>query len=171
MGSDKATINFGGQRLIGRILDALAPLDSITIVGGDEHNLSGLGHAWFPDEHPGEGPLGALVTGLRMVDAQLVVSSACDLPHVQQSTVLGLVEQLRTSGADAAVPLVGGRRQWHLAAWNARVFGSLEISFDGGERSLRGASRSLQILDVVFADTKQFVDLDTPQDLEREFPG
>lgn len=171
MGRDKASMRIGDGLLVERVISALSSLDSITLVGGDESDPARPRLPWCEDRYPGEGPLGAVISGMHAVEGEIIVSSACDLPRLRPETVVQLVDTRAACGADAAVPLIGGRWQWHLVAWHRRALEPLEDAFDKGERSLHRAALALRCVAVVFSHTAQFTDLDTPADVSREFPG
>jgi molybdopterin-guanine dinucleotide biosynthesis protein A len=71
MGRDKAFVVVDGEPMVVRVARALrgAGADEVVAVGGDEARLSALGLAHLPDDHPGEGPLGGVLTALRLVGA------------------------------------------------------------------------------------------------------
>jgi molybdopterin-guanine dinucleotide biosynthesis protein A len=167
MGQDKAMLDVGGRPLIAVVLDALSGLDTVTVVGGDEATFSSFQVGWCADETPGQGPLGALLSGWHAIGADVVVAAACDLPSVNSETVSELVRQRATTDADLCVPLIGGQKQWHLAAWATSALPSLERAYSNGERSLRHAALGLKTIAVVLADAAVFSDVDTPDDLTR----
>ncbi len=171
MGADKAVLHVDGQPLIARVLTALGGLSTVVIVGGNEDDFRELDVRWLADAHPGEGPLGALITGMKHVAAEHVVAAACDLPHLRASIVDELIGQLRSSGAQVATPLIAGTHQWHVAAWSNDALPALEDAFSRGERSLRSAANELDVVSVVFASQREFDDVDTPDDLARAFPS
>lgn len=160
-------LDVGGRPLIAGVLDALSALDTVTVVGGDEADFLSFHVGWCADETPGQGPLGALLSGWHAVDAAVVVAAACDLPSVNGETVAEIVRQRARTDADLCVPLIGGQKQWHLAAWSISALPSLERAYFNGERSLRRAASGLQTIAVVLADVDVFSDLDTPDDLTR----
>ncbi len=170
MGVDKALLRVDGQPLIARVLRALHGLGTVVIVGGNEDDFREMEVPWLADAHPGEGPLGALITGMKHVDAEVVVATACDLPFLRADIVDELIRQLRSSGAQVAAPLIAGTYQWHVAAWSHDAVPTLEAAFSRGERSLRGAVNELDVVSVVFASPRDFADVDTPDDFARAFP-
>ncbi len=170
MGTDKALIDIGGEPLISRVLRAVRSLHPVVIVGGQSENFQALDASWCGDEHPGDGPLGALITGMHVVRSKIVVGVACDLPNLAPQHVQQLVEQLQRSTACVAAPLVSGTHQWHVAAWQRDCLPQLETAFSRGERSLRRVALELGVVSVVFADNTSFVDVDTPDDFTQAFP-
>ncbi len=170
MGRDKALVTTGDPptALAVRVARALGDggCTDITCVGGELASLAALGLAVHPDAHPGEGPLGGVLTGLRIASLPIVVVLACDLHAITGAAVRGLVSVLSsTPSADVAVPLVDGRLQVHAAAYRRRSAPRLQDAFDAGERSLTRALRSVTIAEVRHVDRAVLVDADRPGDL------
>lgn len=168
MGRDKALVEVDGAPMAARVANALrsAGATAVVAVGGDRDALAALGFDHVPDDHPGDGPLGAVATTLRRVGTRpLVAVLGCDLVDPQPDVVRELVRRLDTGVADVVVPRVDGRAQWMHAVWRRRVSGVLADVFASGERSVFGAVHGL---DVDFHDagpTSAFHDADTPEDL------
>lgn len=169
MGTDKAFVVVRGKPLCTypqrALLDAGAR--RVVAVGGarpDELRI--LGFEPVADRHPGEGPLGGVLTALDAATDPEVVVLSCDLPAVDAAAVLALLSALRESRADAAVPVDLGRRQLSAAAYRRSALEVLAGAFDSGIRSLHGA---LRLLDVIEVDARRgvFDDLDDPEDLRR----
>ncbi|MBK5222357.1 MAG: molybdenum cofactor guanylyltransferase [Acidimicrobiia bacterium] len=176
MGRDKALLPVRGQPLALTVADALrrAGAEPVLCVGGDEAALVALGLRTIPDLHPGEGPVGGLITALSAVESEVVVVLAVDLPGADPDAVCGVVSALhRTSSpdqaadpADLAVPLVDGRRQWLHAAWRSdTALPVLRAAFDQGERAVHRAVAGLRVVDVVGVDPAVVADVDRPADL------
>ncbi|HEU5454982.1 MAG TPA: NTP transferase domain-containing protein, partial [Nocardioides sp.] len=88
MGTDKALLEVDGIPLARRVANALraAGADPVVAVGGDLEALGALGLHAEPDLHPGEGPLGAILTALAATTEAVVVGRACDLPAADADT-------------------------------------------------------------------------------------
>ncbi len=170
MGRDKALLEVDGMALAAVVAGALraAGADPVVAVGGDEPALRRLGLDVVPDDHPGEGPLGGVLTALRHAPTPVVAVLGCDLPRARAAAVATVVGALG-GRADAAVamPVVDGRRAFVHAAWRRSAAAQLEAAFAGGERSLAGAVAGLQVLDVEGVDPVWLADVDVPDDLRR----
>jgi molybdopterin-guanine dinucleotide biosynthesis protein A len=122
-----------------------------------------LGVAAIADDHPGEGPLGGILTALRAApeDVEVVLVVACDLvapsPAALETTVAALGD------ADVAVPQ---GREWLHAAWHRRALPELATRFAAGERSVHRAVEGLAVT-VVDVDPLACVDADVVEDLPR----
>jgi molybdopterin-guanine dinucleotide biosynthesis protein A len=154
------------RRVAGALRDAGCP--DITCVGGDLDGLRALGLAAAPDDHPGEGPLGGILTGLRLASLHLVVVLACDLPAIDGATIRGLLRSLDTEpGADVAVPVVEDRLQVHVAAFRRSARPALLEAFERGERSVTRAIDGLTVVTVDRLDPGALIDVDSPSDLDQ----
>ena len=120
MGRDKAFVELDGRPLAAMVLDALreAGAAPVVAVGGDLANLTALGFdRVVPDRHPGEGPLGGIVTALDAVAADVVVVLGCDMPWVTAEALGSLVDALAADPlADVAVG-ESDRLEPLFAAW------------------------------------------------------
>ena len=166
MGRAKAFIEVDGRPMVRRVADALtaAGADPVVVIGGDAPRLDALGLAVVADRHPGEGPLGGIITALTAADgADAVAVLACDLVAASPVEVQRLAATL--PGHDVAVPVVDGRRQWAHAVWSPAALPALEAAFATGERAPRRAVSDLVVVDVAVDDPRAYADADTPDDL------
>lgn len=175
MGTDKALLAVGDppMPLAARVGAALrdAGCPDVTCVGGDQGALTTLGLSVVPDDHPGEGPLGGVLTGLRVAALPTVVVLACDLPAIDGATIRGLLATLGSaSSAQAAVPVVDGRLQVHALAVRRSARGALADAFAAGERSLTRALGELEVVTTDRLDPAALADVDRPADLGRAAP-
>jgi molybdenum cofactor guanylyltransferase len=178
MGRDKALVELGGRPLALIAADALraAGANRVVVVGGDGDGLGALGLEVHPDDHPGEGPLGAIVTALgldsstdRPLDPTgIVMVLACDMPTIDADTVAAVVGTLAAHpDADGAVPVLDGRRQILTAAYRRRLRPHLAAAFAAGERAPRRALEGVEIVEVDGLDPDRLADVDRPADLHR----
>ena len=185
MGSNKALATVAGESLLSRVVNATAHLGPVSIVGGDPSLLDHLSdphrHSHIPDETPGSGPFAALITALQLLDGSALSSGAlssgalslealllsCDLAAPRPDDLDLLLHTRRACDADIAVPLVGGRRQWHAIALSTRITPQLIARYDSGVRSLvRGFSGFSESV-VATSSPDFFRDVDTPEELQR----
>ncbi len=177
MGRDKALVEISGRTLVEISVGALVAggAEHVVLVGGDPATLGPLvpGAHVVPDETPGEGPLGGLLTAFSAtahvgVD-RLVVALACDMPGIDGPTVAALLASLRGApAAAAALALSGGRVQPLTGAWRPAVAArSMQRAFDAGQRAPRLVLPDLEIVAVEGLVEDALVDVDRPEDLER----
>jgi molybdenum cofactor cytidylyltransferase len=129
---------------------ALLP-DGVTIVENPKH---------------AEGLSTSLVAGIRAlpdgVDGAVVLLG--DMPHVTSSDVLALVGAFRPGSV--CVPTVEGRRG-NPVLWSSAFFDRiLKLDGDRGARSILESNRE-GVIEVPLENPGLFLDVDTPEDLDR----
>lgn len=166
MGRDKATIVVGGASLAERAASILRAVAEPVIAVGPE---AGSGLQAVDD--PRVGPLVALDKGLKALlehkHVGPVVVLACDMPLVTTDLLRRLMVARR--GADAAIPIAGGRLQPLCAVYAANGRAAISKAVSKGMRSMQEAMAlmKIEIVPTDPEDDEAFADLDTPQDLER----
>ena len=177
MGRDKSLLKLNGRALTSVVGAALveAGANEVLAVGGNLAALAELEEIdrVIPDEYPGEGPLGGILTALRSAANDVVVVFACDTPDMDAATPARLVEYL-TKFPDAAVAyaLVDGRAQPLTAAWNRGLaFPALREAFERGERAPRNVFPELKVVEVTALSALAVDDVDHPDDLQRYAAG
>lgn len=155
MGRDKALLEVDGRPLALTVASTLraAGAGRVVAVGGDAAGISALGIEVVPDEHPGEGPLGGLLTAFAAARTEVVVVLACDLPGIDEHTVRVVVGALLADPhlaaawpAPEAHGAPGAADVEHVlhGAWRVPVAHEvLTAAFDAGERSVRRAAAGL----------------------------
>lgn len=166
MGRDKATLTIGGIPMALRIARAIAPaLDQVVAVGRPAPELAAAGLEVIADRHPGQGPLGGILTAFAWSPAPLAVVVACDLIDLDRSTVEVLVRALEDDStlAVATAAREPGDAQPLCAAWRIDVAAPvLTTAFEAGERSIRRAWADLARICVpVLADRVRNVNAPT----------
>lgn len=147
MGTDKATLNVDGERLVDRVVSRLDEVcERVVVASGDGRRLSGLDVGQVADPSPHAGPLAGILAGLRTATTSHIAVIAVDMPRVSADVLLALLDAV--GDRDAAVPVVADRVQPLHAIYAVRASARLAGLFDDGERSPRVA---LQHLDVLFA--------------------
>ena len=172
MGTDKALVEVDGVAMVERVADALelAGCRPVVLVGGDVALLERFGRPTVPDEWPGEGPLGGVLTALRAVGAEGLVVAACDLPRLDATTVRAVIE-----AADAAEPSVDvavartGRLEPALAWWSGGALGPLTDAWTEGMRAVREAIGTLSAV-IVDVDAAALHNVNTAADLAAARP-
>lgn len=167
MGHDKAFAPFEGRPLAEIARCALVEAGAVEVlsIGGDGARLAALGFTAIPDDAAGQGPLGGLLTALRVATADWVAVLATDLPHASAATVRELLGHAG-DGSDAVVPLLEGRPQPAHAVWRRDCRQLLEPLFAAGERRLREALAHVRTSLVTVSDPMSLRDVDTPGDLQ-----
>ena len=161
MGTDKALLEVDGVAMAVRVAEALrtAGAGRVVAVGGDGEALVALGLDVVSDDHPGEGPLGGILTALAAVEDDVVVVLACDLPDPDPAAIRRVVEAL--GEADVAAP----PGELLHAAYHRRAQARLAAAFAAGERAPRRAVEGLHVVAVHDLPAGALADADTPDDL------
>jgi molybdenum cofactor cytidylyltransferase len=86
-----------------------------------------------------------------------------DMPHVQATTIVALVDAI-SGGADIAVPVYQGRRGNPVAFSRIHLQRLLQLTGDQGARNLL---REFPVCEIAVDDAGILYDVDSPQDLSR----
>src|SRR6185295_14914494 len=140
MGTDKALIEVGGQRLVDRAAAVLgAVADPVVEVGPGWSGLPAV-----REDPPGSGPLAALSAGATALRAAghdgPVLVLAVDMPRVSVELLRFLAGR---TGLATAVPRGGGYPQPMCARYGPDVLAAVDERLAAGGRSLRDLLESL----------------------------
>ena len=165
MGQNKDLIEIDGIPMVTIAVNALreAGAADVCVVGGDQAAIEALGHRWVPDRHPGDGPLGGIITALSTATADIVAVLACD--HIAAAAPAVRIIVGAVGEGDVAVPVIEGRRQTLHAAWRRSALPRLEAVFADGGRSVRDGLAVLDVVQILDGDPCWFADADSPEDL------
>lgn len=123
----------------------------------------------IPDEFPGAGPIGGIVTALRAATAARrsgVLALSGDLPRMDADTVRALLAAAaRTPGAGCVVARTD-RVQPCIAVYRSSAEGVLRAAIAAGTRSLADALRGIERVEVPISDAAAR-NANAPGDLER----
>jgi molybdenum cofactor guanylyltransferase len=150
-----------------RLLEVTVPLNlPVLIVGRTAEGVPSV-----PDDFPGQGPLGGIVTALRAIEGP-ILALACDLVFLETGALLWLQEQWEHSSKD--LPLVPTHRseasemQYEplFAVYPQTCLPSAERLLSTGRRSLQGFLREgCYEAPVPDALLPQLRNINTPEDL------
>lgn len=142
MGQNKALLGVDGVPMAQRVATALegGGCDMVALIGGSIAELGPLDRPVVADLHPGQGPLGGIITALaHFAVASHVLVAACDLPMLDVATVQLLLGAARDRPDQAAIVACTDRLEPALVVWNRAAAGDLVALFDGGERAVHRA--------------------------------
>ena len=171
LGTPKALVTLGGRTLLDRALATLRLCCDEVVVCAPASLALPIGTALRVDDPlPGEGPLVALVAGLRSRPFERAVALGVDLPFVGVCELA--VVCASPMGAPAFVPAPGGRPQPLAAAYAPGAIAPLAAAVERGERALVPAVLALPArivadaeLIAVLGSTDAWFNLNTPADL------
>jgi molybdopterin-guanine dinucleotide biosynthesis protein A len=172
MGTDKAVVDFCGTRMIDRVSHTLSAVaDPVVVVARTGADVSGVAAQVVEDERPYEGPLPAIVGGLRATGTERNVAVACDMPFLN-TVLLQRLSELLDVNVDAVVPIASGHPQPLHAAYGDCAIEPLLTAIAAGERSLKGALERLRVRWVPEIEWKSldpqghsFLNVNTPEEL------
>jgi len=175
-GRNKATETVGGQTLIERVLDRLAPLAerSLVIVSSAKANLPVAGKAELvADLSPGTGPLGGIYTGLSRAATPLSILVACDMPFLSTDLLRHMVDV--SEGFDAVIPrLEGGFVEPLHAVYSQTCLPKLKTRLERAELAITPLLKELRVRYVerdeysrYDPDELSFFNINSPADLDR----
>jgi molybdopterin-guanine dinucleotide biosynthesis protein A len=169
MGRDKASLPFGDETLLQRVVRLVAPrVAEVVVVGHGAATLPATVRV-VADQVEGEGPLAGLVTGLDAIASPRAVLVACDMPLLVAPVISRLLSL--HFDADACVPRINGVPVPTCAVYAARVAPIARQRLASGDRSMRGLLGELAVrwvegeeLRDVDPELLSFRDCDTPED-------
>jgi molybdenum cofactor guanylyltransferase len=103
MGTNKAVLEFGGQRLIEGLLQKIRPLfPEVLIIANESAPYADLDVPVFPDRIPDTGSLGGIYTAVNHSAFPQTFCIACDMPLANPAVIAYLRDQ--APGYDVVVP-------------------------------------------------------------------
>jgi molybdopterin-guanine dinucleotide biosynthesis protein A len=138
MGQDKALLEVDGKPLLLHAIEKLKPHVRELLVIGEPRQY---GHIWpdvMPDEIPGLGPLGGIVTALGAARHDRLLVLAVDVPGVNAKLLERLTREM-PENADALVPRHEGKLEPLVAAYHRRCAGAFMDHITRSRLSMHGA--------------------------------
>lgn len=175
-GGDKGLLMLGGQSLLSRVMDRLAPqvADVALNANGDAARFADLDVPVLPDSVTGfVGPLAGVLAGLDWAAAQgadAIVTAAADTPFFP----CDLVPQLLLAGEGMAHPLVlaatpdakrGRARHPTFGLWPTALRDDLRDALQGGLRKVVLWTDQHAGREALFPQEEAFFNVNTPEDL------
>jgi molybdenum cofactor guanylyltransferase len=163
-GTDKALALHGGVAMAAGMIDLLraAGASDVITVGGPDRGFDAVHH---PDLHPGEGPLGGLLTVLAGPSQPVIVLVACDMPYLNAATVRRLAQTAHQHPESDAVVAKTDRREPLCAAYRAESCRPVaERLFATGARSLQEFLACLNVEELVLDDFTEVRNVNSPED-------
>jgi len=123
----------------------------------------------LPDDHPGQGPLGGLATGLARVPGWALVL-ACDLPLLR-APLLRLLADRCGSAWDVVMPVIDGRAETLCAAYHPRCLPVIQTMLAADQRRIRDLYAQVRVRYIDTTDLRRvdtalasFTNVNTPQE-------
>lgn len=175
LGSDKAFLPLFDQPLVARVVYTLASLsDDLIVVTNTPAPYAALGLPvrLVGDEHPGQGSLMGVYTGLRQARHPHVLVVACDMPFLSQPLLRYMTTLM--AGYDVVVPEVSGMLEPLHAIYGERCLPPMARLLASGERKIVRFYPEVGVRIVKESEIDQFdpnhlsfLNVNTRQDWER----
>lgn len=144
MGTDKATLRFGGEALVARVVARLRAVPVEVTVMGPASLASVVGSVdVLPDAVPGGGPLAALATAFERLPGRTIVLVGCDMPFLHPPLIGKLLRRAEISGAsgasgavDVVLPRTASGLEYLHAVYLPSCAPAARRLLEQGERSL-----------------------------------
>ncbi len=167
-GADKGLIDFQGRPLVAHVIERLAPqVDSLLISANRNLDVyADFGYPLVSDDQPDyPGPLAGLAAGLAVCPTEWLVCVPCDCPALPLDLVGRLWTAAQEQPAPIAVAATGGRMQPTFQLCRRSLLLALLAYLASGERKVGGWCRTQAAVEVDFADTVAFRNLNSPDEL------
>jgi len=145
MGTDKALVEFGGQRLIERAIGVLSSAGLPVFIAGAPAGLGRRLESYapvIPDAEPGLGPLAGVCAALRSTRAPHAVFLPVDVPLMPTSLILYLLRHARISGLPVTLASVNAFAQTFPAVVARDALDGLDRELAGGRGGCLAAFRA-----------------------------
>ena len=161
MGRDKAALLIGGEPLLRRAVARLRlALAEVIVVGAPACASLLPGSRIVADAWPGRGPLGALATALRVIEATEATGwallVACDMPFTQPALLRAMARLALTTPDVDVVALRGPRGLEPLhAVYHRRCLPLALARLAGDDASLQGLLATARVREVTPDDARR----------------
>jgi molybdenum cofactor guanylyltransferase len=181
MGRDKASLPFGGESLLARVMRIVRDVTPDVVAVAREGQFLPDGIVAVRDAAEGLGPLAGMAAGLRAVRSDRAFVTACDLPLLRPPLIRRIFEL--SDGYDACVPVIEGWPMTLCAVYRtslAELADRLVEEGDVGPRTMLALVRTRLVEADELRDADpgldSFRDCNTPQRYaaalaRAEFPG
>lgn len=170
MGGDKGLQALHGRALISWVLEAVGRGSDETLINANDAQpaYAHFGCRVIPDQIPGwQGPLAGLLSALSCAHTEYVMSVPCDTPFLPDDLIERLLEAQKSNATEAAVAVVGGRRQPTVALYSISVLPKLLAYLGSGGRKVNDWLDTLQLSEVAFDNAADFDNINSVEDLAR----
>ncbi len=138
MGRDKALIEIDGISLLQRSIDLLRPHTREILVIADPDRYAPEHAVVVPDEHPGAGPLGGIITAMHKARYVRLLVLACDMPNLTDRLLMKLKNAL-LGEVDAVIPRHGAMVEPLAGAYHLHCIEAFQRSLVNGRLKMTDA--------------------------------
>ncbi len=177
LGRDKAVEPFGGQPLVRRVMERVAPLtDEIVVVVADAARGQALpldaDHRVAVDIYPDGGSLGGIFSGLSAATSHWGLVVACDMPFLNFPLLQYMLAQ--RGDCDAVVPMPGAFPEPTHALYSKVCLPHIEARLQANDLKISGFFEEVRVRYLEEGEVRQFdpellsfFNVNSPEDLAR----
>ena len=172
-GGDKGLIALGGKPILAHVIERLKPqVDALLVnANGDPRRFAAYGLPVVADSISGSaGPLAGVLAGLDWAAGKgfaFIVTAASDTPFFPRDLVSRFCEGVRTSEAQLAVAISGGRHHPVFGLWPCALREDLRVAMTEGIRKVEDWTKRHRRAAIAFEDRPYdpFFNVNRPEDL------
>jgi molybdopterin-guanine dinucleotide biosynthesis protein A len=164
MNREKSLLPVNGRPLIETLIAQIRPcFERIMISAGDNDKFAFLGLPVILDEVPGQGPLRAILSALRVSPCRLNFIMACDIPVIRIAFLKRLLAL--APGYEIVVPRYReGRFEPLFASYSRHVIPAIERQIAAGDFRISSLFRTCRTKFVAMDGEKWFRNLNTAEE-------
>jgi molybdopterin-guanine dinucleotide biosynthesis protein A len=174
MGTNKALVNFLGQKLIERVLARVISAADEVIVTTNHPEFFDLPNIRLvPDTIPGKGALGGIYSALLNARGDRVGVVACDMPFVNPNLLVQQFQWLEETQSDVVIPKFSkGYEPLHAVYNKNRCLEAILAAINSGETRLISWLKQVRVMEIYEEDLQKvdpglysFINVNTPEEL------
>lgn len=163
MGREKGALTLRGTSFLNRIHETMTQVfGEVIVCGGSAVPPGGV---LIPDARPGEGPVGGLLSALRVAGGRPVFVIALDTPLVTVEIIRSIVEP-QAEGCAVRIAAVAGEDQPLVGVYGPGVAPVARARLEAGRRSMLGVVDDVDDVTRVATDRDSLINVNTTQDYE-----
>jgi len=143
-------MQLNGQPLLTRLCAMLRDVTTCVTIVGSPEKYGSLGVQCVPDQWPGEGPLGGIITALMNAHSRnhqhtwcLIIG--CDMPFLTSEWLAYTMERAFATDNNVIVPQSEYGLEPLCACWRTSAVGKLQTAFESGVRKITDAMKHLEM--------------------------
>lgn len=172
MGSDKGLMTFRGKPMVLHVAETLSrSFHSVRIISNSDAYTK-FGMEVIPDDIPGKGPIGGIVTGLRKSTSEWSFFAACDMPLITTELITLLTNQIdnqNTAVCDAILFSIGGRLEPVFGLYHKNALVKFEVMISANQFRLQDIRNNMKVgeVDLPVSSAVSLKSINTREDLDK----
>ena len=163
-GIDKGTLCLDGDTFLSRMARLSGRFDERLISGDPERVSVPEGFLVWPDDVPGQGPMGGICTLLRHCRSSALLILACDMPLLGAEAVEALLDAYSPTVSILALETTPGAPEPLAAIYNRSCLPAMKQALADGRLRMRTFLQENGAKSVPFADGTATWNVNTPDD-------